>query len=586
MCSFEQHSRFPNVSCEKFQENDIGFSDDECLDGNHEFSVPLSPSALDDLVPSTNWNGGGTCGVYLLCDREGTGVAIFKPQDEETIPEHAVGMVGGENLYRERAAYLVSRRLGDLGVPATIIKTFSHPTFGNTTKTGSLQRFVPCSTDMSDLGPAGIPADEVHKIGCLDILLFNVDRHEGNILLRRTCNNALVPIDHGLCLPEVVSREYGANEELLRGIFFAWQTWPQARMPFSAKLARLLSSLTPAKVDHLVRGLQSDKDMGLHLGAPAWTTLKIGATILRAFARRSLADMADLVPGQLSGLLQAAWQASRKKQIPFPEAKSSEPSAHSTAFSDTDSNSIDKSEAQALTKIAEGPLLIENRDYALWERHFLSLFEVALTNFVSALPETCDEGLSGRRHETGAKSASYLPEIPKHSVKICVDDEESVEEHEVLRRGAETKELLTSTVQFGGDLADVRVTPPPSAAEPSCEPSSVAVVQDAPLVEDCRRLFQATGATGDAIETGIHPPSRGSAARRGSSVSGHSRRGPRPPPHQPRQSHCSDRPSTRCPARWSSGSAPLQCGGGVRGPSRWAGCWASGAPRRPGWEVS
>jgi hypothetical protein len=582
MCSCEEVLKCSNSSTEKTEDNYNGFSDDEILDGNHEFSIPLSPSALDDLVPSTNWNGGGTCGAYLLCNGEGTGVAIFKPQDEETIPEHAVGMVGGENLYRERAAYLVSRRLGDLGVPATIIKTFSHPTLGNKQKIGSLQRFVPCSTDMSDLGPTGISADEVHKIGCLDILLFNIDRHEGNILLRRTCNNELVPIDHGLCLPEVVSREHGANEELLRGIFFAWQTWPQARMPFSAKFGRLLSSLTPAKVDHLVRGLLSDSDMGLHLGAPAWTTLKIGATILRSFARRSLADMADLVPGQLPGLLQAAWLASRNMQIPFPEAKAtklSKPSTDSKANSNLDSKPIEDSEAQALTLITEVSVSITDKDYASWERHFLSVFEVALRNFVSALPGTCEEEMSGRREDMGAEKAFPQPEFPHQALDFC---EEIPGEAAVVPCCKQSVEIATSAAHSRGDIADACGTPPPPAAETPCV---AAVVADDPPVKDSR--LKAAGATWNPEKAHALPPRCGSAARGSTSASGHSRRGPCTPPHQPRPSRCSAPSSTRSPVRWSNGATPhVQCGGGVRGPSRWAGCWARSSSRRPSWGVS
>jgi hypothetical protein len=50
---------------------------------------PLSPSSLDGLEPRPMDWAAGTCGIYLLCDGNGTGVAVFKPQDEEKIPEHA-----------------------------------------------------------------------------------------------------------------------------------------------------------------------------------------------------------------------------------------------------------------------------------------------------------------------------------------------------------------------------------------------------------------------------------------------------------------------------------------------------------------
>lgn len=47
------------------------------------------------------------------------------------------------------------------------------------------------------------PTDEVHKIGVLDIRLMNLDRNEQNILVTKTDNNyRLVPIDHGLTIPD------------------------------------------------------------------------------------------------------------------------------------------------------------------------------------------------------------------------------------------------------------------------------------------------------------------------------------------------------------------------------------------------
>ena len=368
--------------------------DSESEDGleTFEYSVPLSPRTIQELEPSDSWSGGGTCGVYLLCNKAGNGVAIFKPQDEETVPEHAVGMVVGSNLYRERAAYLVSKELGGLGVPATTIRSLSHPKFGSGQKLGSLQRFVPFSNDMSDLGPSGIPADQVHKIGCLDILLFNLDRHEGNILLRRNKQNELVPIDHGLVLPEIVSKEHGVNRDLLRGIFFAWQTWPQARTPFSAKLRRVLCRLTPSQVDNLVAGLRMDPDISLHLSESSWTTLKIGAAILRIFARHTLADMSKLVSMHLPDLLHNAWSSAQNRllcdsveNIDLP-SKDEETETHP----DKDySEILNDIEMQALALRSCTNLVNDGTDknFAAWERRFLSLVESALLGFVSSLPQ-------------------------------------------------------------------------------------------------------------------------------------------------------------------------------------------------------
>jgi hypothetical protein len=50
---------------------------------------PLSPASLEGLEPRPMDWASSTCGVYLLCNVDGAGIAIFKPQDEEKIPEHA-----------------------------------------------------------------------------------------------------------------------------------------------------------------------------------------------------------------------------------------------------------------------------------------------------------------------------------------------------------------------------------------------------------------------------------------------------------------------------------------------------------------
>lgn len=45
--------------------------------------------------------------------------------------------------------------------------------------------------------------DEIHKIAVLDMRLLNIDRNTDNILVTRLGENlALVPIDHGLCMPD------------------------------------------------------------------------------------------------------------------------------------------------------------------------------------------------------------------------------------------------------------------------------------------------------------------------------------------------------------------------------------------------
>ncbi|KAK6133955.1 hypothetical protein DH2020_032296 [Rehmannia glutinosa] len=72
------------------------------------------------------------------------------------------------------------------------------------------------------------PVSGVHRIGILDIRILNTDRHAGNLLVRKLDDVGrfgqveLIPIDHGLCLPESLEDPY-----------FEWIHWPQASIPFS-----------------------------------------------------------------------------------------------------------------------------------------------------------------------------------------------------------------------------------------------------------------------------------------------------------------------------------------------------------------
>jgi hypothetical protein len=88
---------------------------------------------------------------------------------------------------------------------------------------------------------------DVHRLGILDVRLYNTDRHSGNILVRRPADLSghggeaavaaemafdslslslraeqrveLIPIDHGYCLPES-----------LDAVYFEWLFWPQVRI--------------------------------------------------------------------------------------------------------------------------------------------------------------------------------------------------------------------------------------------------------------------------------------------------------------------------------------------------------------------
>jgi hypothetical protein len=84
-----------------------------------------------------------------------------------------------------------------------------------------------------------IPDFEVHKIGLLDIRLFNEDRHGGNLILDQKKGTGalarLVPIDHELTLP---------HWNQLKNASFCWINWKQVFFQFIFFIF-FSSSLTP-----------------------------------------------------------------------------------------------------------------------------------------------------------------------------------------------------------------------------------------------------------------------------------------------------------------------------------------------------
>ncbi|KAK2663463.1 hypothetical protein Ddye_002037 [Dipteronia dyeriana] len=115
-------------------------------------------------------------------------------------------------------------------------------------KIASLQQFIPHDFDASDYGTSSFPVAAVHKIGILDIRIFNTDRHAGNLLVRkldgvgRFGQVELIPIDHGLCLPESLEDPY-----------FEWMHWPQASIPFSEDELDYIKNLDPVHDSEMLR---------------------------------------------------------------------------------------------------------------------------------------------------------------------------------------------------------------------------------------------------------------------------------------------------------------------------------------------
>lgn len=231
----------------------------------------------------------GLGGAYYFRNCSGESVAIVKPTDEEPFaPNNPKGFVGkalgqpglkrsvrvGETGFREVAAYLLDE--GHFAnVPPTALVKITHSIFnvndgvnGNkphkkklVSKIASFQQFIPHDFDASDHGTSSFPVSAVHRIGILDIRIFNTDRHAGNLLVRkldgvgRFGQVELIPIDHGLCLPETLEDPY-----------FEWIHWPQASIPFTEDELAYIEKLDPQKdCDMLLRELPMIRDACLRV---------------------------------------------------------------------------------------------------------------------------------------------------------------------------------------------------------------------------------------------------------------------------------------------------------------------------------
>lgn len=218
----------------------------------------------------------GLGGAYYFRDCEGNNVAIIKPTDEEPYaPNNPKGFVGkvlgqpglkrsvrvGETGFREVAAFLLDYD-HFANVPCTALVKITHSIFNindgmngqknqkrkQISKIASLQQYITHDFDASDHGTSSFPVAAVHRIGILDVRILNTDRHAGNLLVRKFNESGcfgkveLVPIDHGLCLPEDLEDPY-----------FEWIHWPQASIPFSEDELEYISHLDPFQDCEMLR---------------------------------------------------------------------------------------------------------------------------------------------------------------------------------------------------------------------------------------------------------------------------------------------------------------------------------------------
>lgn len=237
----------------------------------------------------------GTGGTYRLYDSLRRVLCMFKPQDEEAFapnnPRQFVSAAESEGFRpgtysttgaaREVAAYLVDHR-SFACVPRTAQARVKHSALCNPRteegqpeimwKAGSLQEFVDAKDTADNFASSVFAVRDVQRIGILDIRLVNMDRNDGNLLVRRRRGVAaevqLVPIDHGLSLPDRL--EVGEEE-------IVWMGWPQAREPFGPEELAYIASLDAVSDDKLLRKALGIKQDSLRLMWVTTTLLQHGA---------------------------------------------------------------------------------------------------------------------------------------------------------------------------------------------------------------------------------------------------------------------------------------------------------------------
>eukprot|EP00914_Ancora_sagittata_P001554 GHVO01003921.1.p1 GENE.GHVO01003921.1~~GHVO01003921.1.p1 ORF type:complete len:733 (+),score=132.07 GHVO01003921.1:38-2236(+) len=242
----------------------------------------------------------GTGGTYMLSDTSGRTIGVFKPQDEEAFapnnPRGYKGQMGqsgfragvpsGEGAVREVAAFFIDAQYKSFaGVPQTTMAEMTHSSLSYNDndgtrpwKEGAFQEFINAKESASNYNCNTFAVEDVQRIGILDLYLMNLDRNEGNILVKSNAQytkqlNAhrmtnlkggtadrdvlpdgetglhltpegvpskytLIPIDHGLVLPDVMD---------VGDIDLAWIDWPHAMLPFGKAELKQIDELNPDK---------------------------------------------------------------------------------------------------------------------------------------------------------------------------------------------------------------------------------------------------------------------------------------------------------------------------------------------------
>jgi len=231
----------------------------------------------------------GVGGTYFLLNDDGKNFGVFKPIDEEpgalNNPKEILDdliLPPGGGAKREVAAYLLDQSRA--GVPETYFLN-NVPSTGfctknrNAPKSGSVQKYINSVGSSSSFGSSSFLAEDVHKIGILDIRILNLDRNDENILVVKEGDlKRLVPIDHTYSLPPSIQDPY-----------FEWMYWKQAKIAFSEDLKDEVKKINIADDAKLLRSVGIEEESIM--------TMRITTTLLKkAVAReKTLFQIAEVM---------------------------------------------------------------------------------------------------------------------------------------------------------------------------------------------------------------------------------------------------------------------------------------------------
>jgi len=143
------------------------------------------------------------------------------------------GLEFGQTVRNEVGVFLLHKNF----VPKTEIVIGKEKGAASQGKIGTIQKFIENDGPADDYGEAKFSVESVHQLGILDIRVCNLDRHFGNILVKKTLGESeyqLIPIDHGYSFPDF---------RKLKDVCFEWINWKAAQKPFSESTRKYIASL-------------------------------------------------------------------------------------------------------------------------------------------------------------------------------------------------------------------------------------------------------------------------------------------------------------------------------------------------------